>query len=495
MLLAILAEAIVLGQAPSPREIPKVPEQLLTRPVALAAGIGHAHDAVGTRSKSAQAFYDQGLAYLHSYVWIEAARSLHQALRDDPSLAIVYAQLSLAYTELNAPSEARAALERARALSGAATDHDRRHIETRALQMTAEEHAGDESALAAYRASLDAALKAFPDDVEFWLLRGNAESPDPADRGQGSIAASIRFYEKAHALSPRDAAPAHFLTHAYENSRDLNTALAFSDQYANAAPAIPHAHHMQGHIRLSRGQVAQAAAAFETADRVERDYLARAGVPAEYEWHHEHNLDLLGAAYAYLGRLQAAEHALKEGFSLPTMLAVQAFNKRNYPAFLTARGRYDEARAAAAVLIAHPSSLARVAGHIEDARALLGAHRFEEAANAANAALREIRSSPPAGGYAALPFALLQGEFLVRTHQPAKGDPMIRDAVQKLRMRTGPDAHIETIFTLEALARAMRDAGDWDLAAWIAGQMMDYDPNYPGTRTAVEAARQPRTPS
>ena len=26
-------------------------------------------------SKEAQAFYDQGLAYLHSYIWIEAARS------------------------------------------------------------------------------------------------------------------------------------------------------------------------------------------------------------------------------------------------------------------------------------------------------------------------------------------------------------------------------------------------------------------------------------
>ena len=32
-------------------------------------------------------------------------------------------------------------------------------------------------------------------DAEFWLLRGNAESPDPADRGQGSVASAIRFYQ------------------------------------------------------------------------------------------------------------------------------------------------------------------------------------------------------------------------------------------------------------------------------------------------------------
>ncbi len=36
------------------------------------------------RLQEAQAFYDQGLAYLHSYVWIEAARSFNQALRIDP---------------------------------------------------------------------------------------------------------------------------------------------------------------------------------------------------------------------------------------------------------------------------------------------------------------------------------------------------------------------------------------------------------------------------
>src|SRR5579885_2791420 len=90
-------------------QIPTVPRALLERPVARATGIGHAHDAVA-RSPSAQAFYDQGLAYLHSYVWIEAARAFNQALRADPSLAIAHAQLSLAYTELNAPADAQAAI-------------------------------------------------------------------------------------------------------------------------------------------------------------------------------------------------------------------------------------------------------------------------------------------------------------------------------------------------------------------------------------------------
>src|SRR6266550_8318972 len=87
------------------------------RPVLLRTGIGSAHDTVATTSKPAQAFYDQGLAYLHSYVWLEAARSFNEALRLDPTLAMAHLGLTIAYTELHAAAAAHAALERAVALA------------------------------------------------------------------------------------------------------------------------------------------------------------------------------------------------------------------------------------------------------------------------------------------------------------------------------------------------------------------------------------------
>jgi len=108
--------------------------------VPLRTGIGSAHDPVGTRSKDAQAFYDQGLAYLHSYVWLEAARSFNQALKLDSNLAIAHAMLSIAYTELNVPADARAALARATMLAADASEHDRRHIDAR---IDAPSHAAD----------------------------------------------------------------------------------------------------------------------------------------------------------------------------------------------------------------------------------------------------------------------------------------------------------------------------------------------------------------
>ncbi|PYR28640.1 MAG: hypothetical protein DMF98_02360 [Acidobacteria bacterium] len=176
-------------------------DELVHRPIPLRTGIGSAHDAVSTSSKQAQAWYDQGLAYLHSYVWIEAARSFNQALRIDPALAMAHIGLTCAYIELNAPAAARSALDEARSLAGSASDHDRAHIAARALQMDAEAARHASQRLIDYRAALDAALAKFPDDEELWLLRGHAESSDPAERGQGSGAAAVHFYESEGACA------------------------------------------------------------------------------------------------------------------------------------------------------------------------------------------------------------------------------------------------------------------------------------------------------
>src|SRR4030095_47587 len=92
-----------------------VPEEILLRPVTLRSGIGNSHDPVSTDSPQAQAFYDQGLNYLESYVWIEASRSFHQALRIDPNLAMAYVGLSRVASGLDNPAAAQPFLEKANA--------------------------------------------------------------------------------------------------------------------------------------------------------------------------------------------------------------------------------------------------------------------------------------------------------------------------------------------------------------------------------------------
>jgi tetratricopeptide (TPR) repeat protein len=464
--------ALLLGaaeghaQSHAAHRIPSVPDELLSRPVTLREGTGRAHDTVTTTSREAQAFYDQGLAYLHSYVWIEAARSFNQALRHDPALAMAHVGLSVAYVELNAPAKAQSAIQRAQALAKSASDHDRRHVEVRAAQLAAEAVPGDVTRLATYRGVLDRALELFPKDAELWLLRGVAESSDPADRGQGSPASAVTFFQKALDLAGGDLFAAdHYLTHAFENSGRLPDAIRHAERYARTAPRIPHALHMYGHVLRRTGQIDEAIARFEEADRLHTAYFKAENVPAELDWHYEHNLDLLASSYCYIG--------------------LQMFNKRNWPEYLIARGRTEDALAAARTLIEHPAPLVRATGHIAAGHAHLAAKRFKEAADEANAALKDLRAAPDGAGLVAPAFERLQGEFFLRTGQRDKGRAMLREVARKVRESPGPDNWVQALFTLEAIARAAREAGDWELAAWAATEMRGHDPRYGGSHYAL----------
>lgn len=338
-------------QLPPARRVAAVPDELVARPVTIRRDIGQAHDGVSTTSAQAQAFYDQGLAYLHSHVWIEAARSFNQALRLDPSLAMGH--------------------------------------------------------------------------------------------------------------------------------------LGMTVTYAAAAPAVPHAQHVHGHVLRRVGRIEDALRAVESADRLESAYFQAEQTPPEHEWHYEHNLDLLGATYRYLGRMREAEAALKRAFAVPSSLLVQMLEKREWPAFLVSRGRTAEAEAAARVLIADASSLVRAAGHVAAGQAMLAAGRTQAAANEASAALRELGGAPREATLVARALEALQGELLLRTGQWEKGRAMLDEVARRVREDREPDNWAQALFMLEAIAKAAREVGDWDFAGFAARQMLAHDPSSGSTHYAL----------
>ena len=463
------------------------PAELLERPVTIRAGTGAQtiSDPVTTASKEAQAFYSQGVAYLHGYVFIEAARSFNQALRFDAKLAMAYVGLSRAYAGLNLWEAARAAVDQAQSLATNASKREQLRITLRAQQLAAIADRGNMAKFSDYKKALDDALAAYPQDVELWLLRGNAEEDNAAGRGQRGGEASIRFYEKALQLVPDHIAAHHYLIHSCENVGRIPEALQHGEVYARLAFSVPHALHMYGHDLRRVGRVSDAIAQFRRADQLEQDYYKAENIPSQFDWHHEHNLDLLATAYQHQGQMKEAERIMRQAFEIPSMQDTLEFNKKQWPQFLIARGRTKEALEAASKLSRSRQDVVRVIGYIFISHAGMASNDLPAASEAAKSALREMQQMGSRAAFVAPYMEALQGEFFLRTGEAEKGRAILKQVVSKIRAERGPDAWVQALFRLEAIGAAARRAGDWELAETMARQMLEHDAAYAGSHYAL----------
>jgi len=468
-----------------------VPRTIMSQPLSLRKGIGNFHEPVTTSSAEAQAFYDQGEAYLHSYIWIEAARSFHQALRLDPKLAMAYLGLSYAYSSMDYPA-AQAAAVHAAALAQKASDRERRRVGIRSLQLEAMLEPSNSDRLLAFRKAIDEALAVHPDDAELLLLRGNAEEPTPFGDGQGCVASAIPYYKRVLDLFPENFAAQHYLAHCYENTGQISAALVQAEAYTRLAPAIPHAHHMYGHELRRSGRVEEAITQFRQADELERAYYRRENVPAYLDWHHTHNLALLASCYQFLGQMKSAERFLREEISLPAFTDYAMLSRSNWPVFLLNRGRFSEALVEARAMQELPSRLAQTAGQALAGEAALGLHLHEEAKRNLVLAQEGLARLPGPDAAAVQSYVgALRAELLSATDE-AGAAQQLRSVVKQIRASNNPDAWAQALFRLEAFARFARNNGDWEAAEELASEMIDQDLHFAGSHFAMALVAQHR---
>src|SRR5207245_7169869 len=96
-------------------------------PAKLIPNLCSVHYRISTTSPECQAFFDQGLGYLYSYVWMEAARSFETATRHDPDCALAWWGLSRAL-ERWGKSNHTEALKKADELKARASDREQQLI-------------------------------------------------------------------------------------------------------------------------------------------------------------------------------------------------------------------------------------------------------------------------------------------------------------------------------------------------------------------------------
>jgi len=277
-----------------------------TAPARLVEGAGKVHLPITTNSAEAQAFFDQGLALMHSFWFYEADRSFEQAARLDPECAM--AQWGIAMAGVN---EARrdAAIKRAKELGAKASERERLYIAAvEARYQGTRETVQNNAFLGSsgpYRQAMWRLVAAYPDDLEaklFLALASLAGYERDGTPRPGTVEA-ITLCQLVLAKEPNHLGAHHYLIHAFESGKRPQDGAPHADIYPTLAPKVGHAVHMPGHIYVHVDRWEDAAKAFEASAEVDRNYLRTEKESSDHAaGPYGHNVHFLAMVYGYQGR-------------------------------------------------------------------------------------------------------------------------------------------------------------------------------------------------
>ena len=508
----LLSVAAVAAQAQEeialPAGLDQIPSisspEIMERPVTIDPGAGRMHQQVSTDSPEAQAFYDQGIAYLHSYVWVEAARSFHEALRHDPDLAMAELGLAKSYFNSDALVDAFDHMKKAALLAaqGNVTPKEAKWIEIAQKQWEAIFAAPQESSakLEEYRSAVDELIRMDPDDAHAWVLRGNAAEARPTGRGQGGRIPSIAYYEAALLRDPNHWGANHYLVHAYEGLALYEQSAANGAKYAAAVSGVPHAQHMYAHVLPRLGEWSEALSQLGKADDLQREYFAR-GIPPVEEWHHGHNIHLMGSVQLRLGNEEEAQRLLREAFYLEVRALRDGRFTDPWLEYLLLRERNEEALQAAREAKQRPLALARFIGSARAAEALLALGRPDEARRELEQAKTHLEvfrndianhpiyATQPARWESSL-LEPLEAQFALLGPNPEEGEAALLRHADGYLGRAGFDGWVTGLFRLEHLAGVAQRAGRPELARELLDRIQQIDPDYVPRLTIASAVAQ-----
>ena len=331
--------------------------------------------------------FERGVALLHSFWYIEAAKAFTAVTQADPDCAIAYWGLAMSqWTQIWAPPQPAAlkrgwdAVEKAKAAS-AKTPRERDFIAAAEAFFKDADKVDHRTRAQAYGRAMEQMYASYPQDREvaiFYALALQATA-DPHDKTYANQRKSAEIAEKVLAAEPNHPGAAHYIIHAYDYPPVARQGLAAASRYAQFAPSVPHALHMPSHTYVLLGMWTETIQSNVAAASAEKDR----GNPDD----RMHALDYL--VYGYLQQAQdgEAKKIVDEARGIMTDLAARNYNSgRATAAFAMAaiearwtmeRGRWAEA----AAIEPRPTRFPQTDAMIHFARAI-GAARTGNAAQA-----------------------------------------------------------------------------------------------------------------
>jgi tetratricopeptide (TPR) repeat protein len=212
---------------------------------------------------AAQPYFIEGVKFLHSFEWEDAADAFRKAQQADPGFALAYWGEALSHTgghhfpsdqDISAARKALLKLgaTRVERLAKAPTDRERGYLN--AVELLYGEGDGRERAVR-YAEAMGALSEQYPDDDEAATLHALALMRT-AERGVESTrvdlqagAIALRVFRK----NGNHPGAVHYIVHAFDEPARAIIGLEAADVYAILAPDAPHALHMPSHIYVQLG--------------------------------------------------------------------------------------------------------------------------------------------------------------------------------------------------------------------------------------------------
>ncbi len=277
-----------------------------TKPAVLMEGYGKVHMPITTKSAEAQAFFNQGLALMHSFWFYEADRSFERAAQLDPDCAM--ANWGIAMSDVN-EERRKAALKRAQELAPKVTEREQLYIAAVEARYAGErsnvQNNGFLGSSEDYRKALRRIVSLYSDDLEAKLFLALASMSGYERDGtpRAGTVEAIALLQVVLSKSPNHLAAHHYMIHATEAGKRAIDGVPAADIYGSLAPKVGHAVHMPGHTYVHVDRWDDAAKAFENSAAVDRAYIRDNNETTDHAaGPYGHNVHFLANVYGYQGR-------------------------------------------------------------------------------------------------------------------------------------------------------------------------------------------------
>ena len=270
--------------------------------------------------------FERGVALLHSFWYLEAAKAFTEIAQADPDCAIAYWGLAMTnWTQIWSPPQPAAlkrgweAVEKARAAT-ARTPKERDFVAAAEAFFKDGDKTDHRTRALAYGRAMEQMAQRYPDDIEvlaFYALSLQAVA-DPKDKTYASQKRSAELAEKIFVSEPDHPGAAHYMIHGYDYPPLAQQGLPAARRYALFAPSVPHALHMPSHIYVLLGMWPDTVRSNIAAAAAEK---AR-GNPDD----HMHALDYLVYGYLQMAQDVEAKKVVDEARAIMADLAAKKYD-------------------------------------------------------------------------------------------------------------------------------------------------------------------------